>query len=354
MSTSAISCSGLTQRFGASVAVRDVDLSLERGKFLALLGPSGAGKTTLLRLIAGFETPCTGTVEIGGQEMVSPGLFVPPERRRVGMVFQHYALFPHLTVAQNIAYGLPKKRDRKERVDEVLELVGLVDLRGRMPHQLSGGQQQRIALARALAPKPAVILLDEPFSNLDPSMRVSVREEVKSILRDANETAVFVTHDQEEAFALADEVAIMRQGKIEQVAAPEQLFHHPANRFIAAFVGQADFLPGKVVDSTIDTEIGPLTANNLNGGAELDVLIRPDDVVITPRPDGIGQIILRRFRGGENLYCVQLPSGRRIHSHQPGRDIYEPGTRVDVSVQTTEVVTFPGHDNVGSRTTSVS
>ena len=157
------------------------------------------------------------------------------------MVFHHYALFPHLTVAQNIAYGLPNKRDRKARVDEVLELIGLVDLRGRMPHQLSGGQQQRIALARALAPKPAVILLDEPFSNLDPSMRVSVREEVKSILRDANETAVFVTHDQEEAFALADEVAIMRQGKIEQVAAPEQLFHHPANRFIAAFVGQAGF-----------------------------------------------------------------------------------------------------------------
>ena len=316
MSTPAIRCSGLTQRFGASVAVRGVDLSLDRGKFLALLGPSGAGKTTLLRLIAGFESPYAGTVEIGGKQMVAPGLFVPPERRRVGMVFQHYALFPHLTVAQNIAYGLPKKRDRKARVDEVLELVGLVDLGGRMPHQLSGGQQQRIALARALAPKPAVILLDEPFSNLDPSMRVSVREEVKSILREANETAVFVTHDQEEAFALADDVAIMRQGKIEQVAAPEQLFHHPANRFIAAFVGQADFLPGKVVDSTINTEIGPLTANNLNGGAELDVLIRPDDVVITPRANGIGQIILRRFRGGENLY-LRAAAFRPAHPQPP-------------------------------------
>ena len=348
MSTSAIRCSGLTQRFGAVVAVKDVEISLDRGKFLALLGPSGSGKTTLLRMIAGFEMPNAGTVEIGEQLMVAPDLFVPPERRRVGMVFQHYALFPHLSVAQNISYGLPRNEARKSRVDEVLELVGLVDLGSRMPHQLSGGQQQRIALARALAPRPEVILLDEPFSNLDPSMRVSVREEVKSILREANETAVFVTHDQEEAFALADDVAIMRQGKIEQVATPEQLFHHPVNRFVATFVGQADFLPGKVVDSTIRTELGPLPAKDLNNGAELDVLVRPDDIAITPRADGIGQIVLRRFRGGENLYCVQLPSGRCIHSHQPGRAIYRTGTRVEVSMETTELVTFPGQNGLGS------
>ncbi len=344
MTALAIRCVGVTKRFGYTIAASKVDLTLDQGKFLVLLGPSGCGKTTLLRLIAGFETPDAGAIEISGQMVVGPGVFVPPERRRVGMVFQHYALFPHLNVAQNIAYGLPKGEDRERRVSEVLKLVGLVGLEGRMPHELSGGQQQRIALARALAPRPDVILLDEPFSNLDPTMRGAVRDEVKSILGEAGATAVFVTHDQEEAFALADLVAVQRAGRIEQVATPEQLYHHPVNRFVATFVGQADFLPGKVVDSAIQTEIGPLPARDLNPGANLDILVRPDDVMIAPKEDGVGRIVFRRFRGGENLYCIKLLSGRRIHSHQPARAVYETGTRVDIKILTPQFITFPSEN----------
>ncbi|GIV97167.1 MAG: hypothetical protein KatS3mg057_1824 [Herpetosiphonaceae bacterium] len=223
----AILCEGISKRYGTVQAVREVTLALERGQFLALLGPSGCGKTTTLRLLAGFEIPDSGEIAIGGQKVSAPGLFIPPERRRIGMVFQDYALFPHMNVERNIAYGLSRGPEQAARIQEVLELVGLVGLEKRMPHELSGGQQQRVALARALAARPEVVLLDEPFSNLDTGLRVRVRAEVREILARAGATAVFVTHDQEEALSLADQVAVMLNGQLVQCASPEEVLSPP-------------------------------------------------------------------------------------------------------------------------------
>jgi iron(III) transport system ATP-binding protein len=241
-------------------AVDALSLAAEPGEILALLGPSGCGKTTTLRLIAGFDTPDEGTVSIRGQPMAGEGRAVPPEARGVGIVFQDYALFPHLTVAGNVGFGLARleRPARGRRVAEVLDLVGLSALAGRYPHELSGGQQQRVALARALAPAPALLLLDEPFSNLDADLRAQMREEIARILRTTGTTAVFVTHDQQEAFTLADRVGVLHGGRLEQVDTPYEIYHHPATRFVAEFVGAADFLRGFVKEGGIVTEIGPV------------------------------------------------------------------------------------------------
>ncbi|MBC8075555.1 MAG: ABC transporter ATP-binding protein, partial [Chloroflexales bacterium] len=242
MTSGAVVCRGVHKQYGAVRAVVDVDLTLASGQLLALLGPSGCGKTTLLRLLAGFEPPDTGTISIGGRQVAGPNGLVPPEQRRVGMVFQDYALFPHLSLKENIAYGLPRSNGRDARVAELLALVGLESLGTRSPHQLSGGQQQRAALARALAPGPAVMLLDEPFSNLDASLRRTVRSEVRRILQAAGATVLFVTHDQEEALSLADQVAVMLEGRILQVGRPATIYERPTTREVAAFVGAANFL----------------------------------------------------------------------------------------------------------------
>ena len=239
-------------------AVDGLSLVVAEGEIVALLGPSGCGKTTTLRLIAGFETPDAGTVSLRGEMVAGPGSFVPPETRGVGIVFQDYALFPHLSVEDNVGFGLDRltRAARRARVAEVLELVGLGDFGRRYPHELSGGQQQRVAVARALAPAPALLLLDEPFSNLDADLRAQMREEIEIILRKTKTTAIFVTHDQEEAFALADRVGVLWHGRIEQLAAPETVYHHPASQFVAEFVGAADFLPGVVTSEGIVTELG--------------------------------------------------------------------------------------------------
>jgi len=247
----------VSKRFRAAdpPAVDGLSLRVTEGEILALLGPSGCGKTTTLRLIAGLESPDAGTITLRGQIVAGPGRAVPPEERGVGIVFQDYALFPHLTVADNVAFGLPRAA-RRSRVEAVLELVGLGGFGPRYPHELSGGQQQRVALARALAPAPALLLLDEPFSNLDADLRAQMRDEVERILRTSGTTAVFVTHDQEEAFTLADRVGVLLAGRIEQLAPPQELYHRPATRFVAAFVGAADFLPGVVTAQGIVTEVG--------------------------------------------------------------------------------------------------
>ena len=237
----AIRCNNVTKRFGSVLAVNQVDLTVAPGEFLSLLGPSGCGKTTMLRLIAGFEVPDTGTIEIGDLCVVGPKRWIQPERRRVGMVFQDYALFPHMTVAENVAYGVRKWPNQRERVGKALRLVGLDSLRERMPHELSGGQQQRVALARALAPEPDVILMDEPFSNLDVALRARIRAETREILARAGATVIFVTHDQEEALSLADRVAVMWGGQIAQVGEPEELYRNPNSREVAQFVGGANF-----------------------------------------------------------------------------------------------------------------
>jgi iron(III) transport system ATP-binding protein len=338
----------LTKYFGSDrpPAVDGLTLAVERGQILALLGPSGCGKTTTLRLIAGFETPDAGRVLIGGRVMADAegGVAVAPEERGVGVVFQDYALFPHLTVEDNVAFGLHAlpRDQRRQRVRAVLDLVGMLELAGRYPHELSGGQQQRVAVARALAPAPALILLDEPFSNLDADLRAQMRDEVENVLRGTGTTAVFVTHDQEEAFTIADVVGVLNGGRLEQLAPPETIYHHPATPFVAEFVGAADFLPGLVTSEGVVTEIGVF--GNVEGrepGEKVKVMIRPDDITFVPAADGEAVILHRYFRGSETLYCLGLASGHRVHSSQPSAAAFPTGMRVRPEAHVLHVVTFP-------------
>jgi iron(III) transport system ATP-binding protein len=317
--------------------VKDLDLAVTRGEILALLGPSGCGKTTTLRLIAGFESPGSGTVEVDGRTVTGPGINVPPEKRRVGMVFQDYALFPHLSVEQNVAYGLPGGKKRKGRVAEVLALAHLDGLGGRMPHELSGGQQQRVALARALAPEPAVVLLDEPFSNLDASLRARVRSEMREILRDAGATAVFVTHDQEEALSLADEVAVMMDGVVVQSAPPETLYHYPATREVASFVGEANFLPGTVETGHVSCALGDIPILG-DGEGEVEVMLRPEALVLRALPNGQATVEDREFYGHDQLLKLRLDSGGTLRARLVGGPGFGPGERVAVGVWGSAVV----------------
>jgi iron(III) transport system ATP-binding protein len=323
--------SSVGRSYGPVRAVKDLDLAVAKGEILALLGPSGCGKTTTLRLIAGFESPESGSVEVGGRTVAGPGTDVPPERRRVGMVFQDYALFPHLSVEQNVAYGLPNGKTRQGRVEEVLALAHLDGLGDRMPHELSGGQQQRVALARALAPEPAVVLLDEPFSNLDASLRVRVRSEMREILRDAGATAVFVTHDQEEALSLADEVAVMMRGTVVQSAPPEELYHRPASREIAGFVGDANFIPGTVEDGHVRCELGTIPISG-DGAGEVEVMIRPEALVLRALPNGGATVEDREFYGHDQLLVLRLDSGRTLRARLVGGPGFGRGERVAVDV----------------------
>ena len=340
-----LSITHLTKRFSPHdlPALDDFSLDAEPGEIIALLGPSGSGKTTALRLIAGFEKPDVGVVVISGKTMADRKTFVPPEGRGVGMVFQEYALFPHLTVEENIAFGLRTldPRTRVHRVHGMLETVGLTSFAGRYPHELSGGQQQRVALARALAPRPALLLLDEPFSNLDADMMVQMHLEVYTILRELGTTAICVTHDQEEAFMIADRVGILNQGRLEQLGSPEEIYHRPATRFVARFVGKADFLPGRVTDEGIATEIGTLpNTPGLPSGVQVEVMIRPDHIELIPDPMGSTMVLTRQFRGPDNLLVVQLRSGATIHSHQPSTLTLHPGDRAKVVAHPTHVVAF--------------
>jgi len=342
---SIIELAGVTKRYHPdhAAAIDALSLTVARGHTLAVLGPSGCGKTTLLRLIAGFEEPTDGAVLIGGTCVAGGGAWVPPEQRGVGMVFQDYALFPHLTVARNVAFGLHRmdRRDRLSRVRDVLDLVGLSGLEHRLPHQLSGGQQQRVALARALAPNPIVVLLDEPFSNLDPDMRSRMRTEVDAILQQSGATTVLVTHDHEEAFAMADRVAVLNQGRLEQLGTPEVVYHLPTTPFVAEFVGQADFVPGSVDGLQVRTELGPFpNTSGFPNGMTVSVMIRPDDVALVPASDGSAIVLSRQFRGSENVYTVRLASGRALHSSQPSDVVYERGSRVEIKISATHTVLF--------------
>ncbi|MBI4320552.1 MAG: ABC transporter ATP-binding protein [Chloroflexi bacterium] len=339
MSDVAIRCVNVTKRYGDVTAVDSVSISLPTGCILALLGPSGCGKTTTLRLLAGFEVPEAGSIEIGGRVMAGNGSFIPPEKRRVGMVFQDYALFPHLDVARNVAYGLTNSNHNGSRVSEILALVGLSDLERRMPHELSGGQQQRVALARALAPGPEVILLDEPFSNLDAELRARVRAEVRDILLAARATAVFVTHDQEEALSLADEVALMLEGRIVQVADPEGLYRRPASRAAATFVGDSDFLAGKAANGQVSCELGLLRCENAYNG-NVEVMVRPENVDFVADSESPHEVVLREFFGHDQLVTVRLASGRKMRSRLAPSARFAPGDRVRIQVRET-VTVFP-------------
>ncbi len=343
----ALECHGLVKSFGEVQAVREFNLSVPFGQITALLGPSGCGKTTALRLIAGFESPDAGTLVLDGQLVWDQGKNVPPDKRPVGIVFQEGALFPHMTVEQNVDYGLKRGEGRSQRVRHALELVGLESYAQRMPHQLSGGQQQRVALARALAPQPQVLLLDEPFSNLDPGLREQVRRDTLDILRSHRVTAVFVTHDQDEALLVGDQVAVMNQGRIEQLATPEDIFHHPASRFVAEFIGMVDFLPAGWDGGKVVTQVGSVDwpgESPPEENVELEVMVRPDCLECRPLAHGsgvtgsgatgiTGVIKEREFRGAFYVYRVALPTGHTVRCLQSHTEEYPVGEAVQVTLR---------------------
>jgi iron(III) transport system ATP-binding protein len=399
----------VTRQFSRTTApaVNNLSLTLHQGDLLGLLGPSGCGKTTLLRLIAGFERPQTGAIALAGQTVAGSGRWVPPERRDVGMVFQDYALFPHLTVANNVAFGLRIRKYRRysaqqiqDLTAEVLALVGLDGLQHRYPHELSGGQQQRVALARALAPQPDLILLDEPLSNLDVQVRLRLRQEVRDILKKTGTSAVFVTHDQEEALSMSDWVAVMRQGQLEQFGTPESIYREPASRFVAEFVTQANFLPAWQNGNGWETEIGYFEIQatgagnkgkaNEQGSQEskglisqaqqelnplkgvrnqedtrtqsyrdtwamtvppsvscpvpaptAELMLRPEDLIL--EPDAAGMLVVRdrQFLGREYRYCLVTPSGREVHVRNTAETLIPVGTHVKLGAIEADFQLFP-------------
>ncbi len=345
-----IELSNVTKSFpdAATPAVRNVSLSIDRGEIVALLGPSGCGKTTTLRLIAGFESPEDGTITIAGRVVANHQAFLQPEHRGVGMVFQDYALFPHLTVRDNIAFGLRRRErsTRNARVDELIELTGLSEFEDRYPHQLSGGQQQRVAMARALAPEPHVLLLDEPFSNLDTELRFQMRAEVRNLLKQVGTTAILVTHDQQEAMMMADRMAVMLEGSIEQVDAPDVIYHYPANRAVAKFVGQGTFVPATVAGSVADSDLGTFELERNSAAEKVDLLLRPRDVTIEVDPDGIAYVVSRTFQGAEFTYLVQLPCGVQLISNQPSHVDVSPGARVRVRCNRVRLAAYDNYAQV--------
>ncbi len=343
----AVICQQLDKSFGTTAVVRNLSFSIQTGQILVLLGPSGCGKTTSLRLIAGFEQLDGGRIEIDGQVVADGRLHLPPEKRRVGMVFQDYAIFPHLSVAQNVAFGL-KKRQTSARVEAMLEMVGLPGLGQQMPHELSGGQQQRVALARALAPEPVVLLLDEPFSNLDYGRRVRMRHEVREVLKLNKATAVFVTHDQEEALFLGDQIAVMNEGALEQIGTPQQVFHRPQTRFVAEFMGQTDFVPGEVTTRGVQTVMGIVAQKAvLSVGTAVSVAVRPDDVKLVADEAGNGRVLSRQFTGIASIYKVALIDDTVIYSWQPHTIEFEVGTAVQATFREGHALNcFYGNNNL--------
>ena len=339
-----VTVAGLSKTYhGASdEAVKDLSFAVNEGETLALLGPSGCGKTTTLRLLAGFEAPDAGEVRIRNAVVASATAWVPPERRGLGMVFQQFALFPHLTVRQNIAYGLHRSRhqEQAERVREMLELVSMTEFADRYPHALSGGQQQRVALARALAPRPSVVLMDEPFASLDSSLRAQMRREVKAILTHTGATTIMVTHDQEEAFSLADRILVMRAGRQEQLNTPDNVYHRPATRFVAEFVGQTDFLPAQVQDQQVVTELGTFAYQGTPPAGSVEMMLRPDDVDICDDGPGKGVVLDREFKRTYNRYSLRLDSGVTVRSVQPTMGVYQVGQRVRLRLRPLHMVLF--------------
>lgn len=332
-------------------AVRKLSLNLEAGQIGVLIGPSGCGKTSLLRAIAGLEDVASGVVQLSGRVVSQKGFTEAPEKRRMGMVFQDYALFPHLNVKDNIAFGLhgQSKYQQNQRIQEVLELVGLTDLAKRFPHELSGGQQQRVALARALAPQPDLLLLDEPFSNLDVDLRERLAQEIRSILKAANATALFVTHDQMEAFAIGDVIGVINAGELAQWADAYHLYHRPASKFVAEFIGHGVFIPGvrKLAQGRLEvqTVLGLLSDEQEaldvpEEAFQCDVLLRADDIVHDDHASVKAEIIRKAFRGSEFLYTLRLLSGDIVLAHVPSHHDHQLGEWIGIRAEVDHVVTF--------------
>ena len=343
---------GVVQRYGKNTIVNGVNFTLKTGQIACLLGPSGCGKTTLLRCIAGFEEISAGEIRLRSNTVSTPDKRLPPEKRRIGMVFQDYALFPHLCIEENIAFGLSKHEENGHlRVRQLLATVGLSGQGDKFPHELSGGQQQRVALARALAPRPELILLDEPFSNLDVGLRERLSLEVREILKREGSTAVLVTHDQNEAFAMADEIGVMYEGRIQQWDSPYNLYHRPANRFVADFIGQGVLLPGTVVNGTnVAMELGQLvsdipvecseTCTNCHDGCDVDVLLRPDDIVHDDQSPLQAEVLHKAFRGADILYTLRLASGAEVLSLVPSHHNHAVGEKIGIRLDADHVIAF--------------
>jgi len=333
--------------YGATTVVHQVSLELRKGLIGCLLGPSGCGKTTLLRAIAGFEPISAGEIRLDGTVVSRPDWTTAPERRQVGMVFQDFALFPHLSVAENIGFGIRhlSAREREARVTELLKLVGLPTYGNNYPHALSGGQQQRIALARAMAPRPRLLLLDEPFSSMDVELREELAREVRRILKQEQITAILVTHDQMEAFAMADRIGVVNAGRILQWDTAYNLYHRPGERFVADFIGQGKLLPGAVLNEhQVETELGIITGLVPKGcdiGDPVDVLVRPDDI----RPDDqshiSGEVLDKAFRGASFLYTLRLASGGKVLCYAPSHDNFAVGERIGLKLAFNHLVIFP-------------
>jgi iron(III) transport system ATP-binding protein len=378
-SESLIVLESVVKRFPGAFVLGPITLDVKKGELVAVLGPSGCGKTTLLRLIAGFERPDEGSIVIDGRIVASRSQWVEPEDRQVGMVFQDYALFPHLTVAQNVSFGqtssglyafasqwlakmkVKRSLSRRSLVRELLQLVGLAGFEDRYPHELSGGEQQRVALARALAANPRVLLLDEPFSNLDADLRPKMRAELKILLHRLNCTTIFVTHDQEEAFELADRIAVLHAGRLEQIDTPEKLYREPATRFVAEFIGHADFLTGRARGNCIETALGCFAKPpSVPEGAIVAVMVRPEEVELQASPEPFvlppkaarctvqtksgqakpGLIVARRYRGGMQVLTVRLSSGESVRSLQPAGAHFPLASRVHVRVKNDNPMIF--------------
>jgi iron(III) transport system ATP-binding protein len=333
---------GLACGYDGQPVVQGLNLELQAGDIGCLLGASGCGKTTTLRAIAGFETVQQGEIRLGGHVMAREGFALAPEKRRIGMVFQDYALFPHLSVADNVLFGIRRQADAARRVDEMLELVNLPGLGKRFPHELSGGQQQRVALARALAPQPQLLLLDEPFSNLDVELRRRLSFEVRDILKQRGTSAILVTHDQEEAFAVSDVVGVFQKGRLEQWDTPFNLYHTPATPYVASFIGQGLFIRGQQREGQqVDTELGAVPAlNALPAGQAVDVLLRPDSLRHAADSPVRAQVLGSVFQGASTLYRLRLPSGAPVEALLPSQVQHAPGSAIGVALAGTPVVTF--------------
>jgi iron(III) transport system ATP-binding protein len=354
MTKPVIRCENLFKAFEGSVAVDDVSLQLSSGETLALLGPSGCGKTTLLRLIAGFERADSGSIYIRGRQVVGPRKFVTPDKRHIGFVFQDYALFPHLKVSANVAFGLQRSAGRRKRVTEMLELTGLAHKADCYPHELSGGEQQRVALARALAANPDVVLLDEPFSNLDATLRRQLRGDLVKILEAAQATAIFVTHDREEALSVGTQIAVMQRGKILEVASPREIYLNPKTREAARTVGTSSLLRGRAEGGFAHCDLGRLPLGRPCTMGRVEILLRPETLRLTPLPSGgtykgimgatgEAEIVECRFHGGFQTLAIRLAGGQVLDVHVGPSHRFHIGDRVGVVVQD-PVIAFPLDD----------
>jgi iron(III) transport system ATP-binding protein len=333
--------------YGPQPVFSELSLSLEDGEVGCLLGASGSGKSSLLRAIAGFEPIQKGEIQLSGKSVSKPSFSVPAHQRGVGMVFQDHALFPHLTVEQNVAFGLQKssKPERKERVIELLQLIGLAGRCSAYPHELSGGQQQRVALARALAPRPKLILLDEPFASLDSDLRRQLSMDVRDVLKATNTAALMVTHDQHEAFSMADKLGLIARGQLQQWDNPYRIYHSPANRVVAEFVGEGVFLPTQVSgEINVTTSFGDFSSQNplgVDADTKVEMLIRPDDVLYDENSDVRATIVARQFRGAEFFYTLELKGHQKIYALFPSHLDYAIGENIGIRLELDHVITFP-------------